>query len=46
MNAITKVPLWLIPLGLQQYKTNNSSFLGKREGKQGNEIVTPGFGGY
>jgi hypothetical protein len=27
-------------------KQNNSPFLGKREGKQGKERVTPEFGGY
>jgi hypothetical protein len=42
INATTKVPLGLIPLGLWQYKTKkNSPFLGKREGKQRNERVTP-----
>jgi hypothetical protein len=46
MNTTTKVPLGLIPLGLHQYKQNNSPFLGKREGKQRTERVTPEFGGY
>jgi hypothetical protein len=46
MNATTKAPLGLIPLGLRQLKQNNSPFLGKSEGKQRKERVTLEFGGY
>jgi hypothetical protein len=45
-DATIIIPLGFILLGLRQYKQNNSPFLGKREGKQRNERVTPEFGGY
>jgi hypothetical protein len=47
MNAIIKALLGFYFTRLTpRYKINNSPLLGKREGKQRNERVTPEFGGY
>jgi hypothetical protein len=46
MNATIKLPLRLTSLGLRQYSKITLHYLGKREGKQGKERVTPEFDGY
>jgi hypothetical protein len=46
MNATTKAPLRLIPLGLPQYKTKIILLFKKKRRKAINERSTPEFGGY